>query len=118
MTTPGDQPNILLVEDNPDLAFGLQRNLEFEGYSVEVAADGRRGLDRAMSGDFDLIVLDLMLPEMDGMTVLHQLRFGEVVVDVASRTVRRRGKDVAVPPREFELLVALAEKSGRRGVAR
>lgn len=65
---------VLLVEDNADLAFGLQRNLEFEGYRVHVARDGRRGLELAMSAEYDLMILDLMLPGTDGMTLLQEMR--------------------------------------------
>jgi len=65
---------ILLVEDNPDLAYGLRNNLEIEGYDVSVAGDGRTGLDQARTLGPDLIILDLMLPEMDGYKVLRTLR--------------------------------------------
>ena len=65
---------ILVVEDNADLAFGLRNNLEIEGYQVEVAQDGREGLAKARSTEPDLIILDLMLPEMDGFRVLSTLR--------------------------------------------
>jgi len=65
---------ILVVEDNPDLAFGLRNNLEIEGYQVEVAGDGAAGLARALDWSPDLLILDLMLPEMDGYRVLHELR--------------------------------------------
>jgi two-component system alkaline phosphatase synthesis response regulator PhoP len=65
---------ILVVEDNPDLAYGLQNNLEIEGYTVEVAADGRAGLQQARALEPDLIILDLMLPELDGYQVLRRLR--------------------------------------------
>jgi two-component system, OmpR family, alkaline phosphatase synthesis response regulator PhoP len=66
---------ILVIEDNPDLAYGLRNNLEIEGYDVEVAKDGTRGLQRARSApNPDLVVLDLMLPGMDGFRVLRTLR--------------------------------------------
>ena len=65
---------ILVVEDNVDLAFGLQTALEIEGYEVEVAHDGHRGLERAREGGPELIVLDLMLPGRDGHSVLRELR--------------------------------------------
>jgi len=66
---------ILVIEDNPDLAYGLRNNLEIEGYEVEVAKDGTRGLARARSApNPDLVVLDLMLPGMDGFRVLRSLR--------------------------------------------
>jgi DNA-binding response OmpR family regulator len=65
---------ILIVEDNPDLAYGLRTGLEIEGYDVDVAPDGERGVDRAKSWDPHLIILDLMLPGMDGYRVLRTLR--------------------------------------------
>src|SRR3989442_9729735 len=65
---------ILVIEDNPDLAYGLRNNLEIEGYDVEVARDGTKGLLRARTAKPDLVVLDLMLPGMDGFRVLRALR--------------------------------------------
>jgi DNA-binding response OmpR family regulator len=65
---------ILVVEDNADLAYGLRNNLEIEGYDVEVVDDGTRGLSRAREGGPDLIILDLMLPGMDGYRLLRALR--------------------------------------------
>ena len=65
---------ILVIEDNRNLATGLRNNLEIEGYAVDVAADGQSGLALARSTDPDLIVLDLMLPGMDGYRVLKTLR--------------------------------------------
>ena len=53
---------VLVIEDNHDLAYGLRNNLEIEGYQVEVADDGPKGLMRARIGGPDLIILDLMLP--------------------------------------------------------
>jgi DNA-binding response OmpR family regulator len=66
--------SILIVEDNTDLAYGLQNNLEIEGYEVEVAGDGRAGLARARTHRPDLVILDLMLPGLDGYRVLKTLR--------------------------------------------
>ena len=65
---------ILIIEDNRNLAIGLRNNLEIEGYQVEVAYDGGEGLDRARETLPDLVVLDLMLPKMDGYRVLRTLR--------------------------------------------
>jgi DNA-binding response OmpR family regulator len=65
---------VLVIEDNRDLAYGLRNNLEIEGYDVEVADDGPKGLMRARAGLPDLIILDLMLPGMDGFRVLRTLR--------------------------------------------
>ncbi len=76
MTTPATAPKrILVIEDNPDLAYGLRNNLEIEGYDVEVAKDGTKGLSRARTApNPDLVVLDLMLPGLDGFRVLRALR--------------------------------------------
>jgi DNA-binding response OmpR family regulator len=65
---------ILIIEDNPDLAFGLRRTLEFEGHDIEVASDGVTGLARARTGEAELVLLDLMLPGMDGFKILRSLR--------------------------------------------
>jgi two-component system, OmpR family, alkaline phosphatase synthesis response regulator PhoP len=65
---------ILLIEDNQDLAFGLRNNLEIEGYQVETAEDGMSGLKTFAKMNPDLVILDLMLPEMDGFRVLRSLR--------------------------------------------
>jgi DNA-binding response OmpR family regulator len=65
---------ILVVEDNKDLGFGLRNNLEIEGHDVIVARDGKTGLERARSWSPDLVILDLMLPHMDGFHVLRALR--------------------------------------------
>ena len=67
---------ILIVEDNADLAFGLRNNLEIEGHAVEVASDGHAGLAAARSLRPHLIILDLMLPGLDGYRVLKALRDG------------------------------------------
>ena len=73
---------ILLVEDEPGLSLTLSDLLTNEGYEVEAAMDGQTGLDRAVNGAFDLVVLDLMLPRMNGLDVCRELR--------------HKGKDVAI----------------------
>jgi two-component system response regulator MtrA len=65
---------VLVIEDNANLAFGLTRSLESEGYEVEAAEDGVKGFEIARSSSPDLIVLDLMLPGMDGYSILKRLR--------------------------------------------
>ena len=65
---------ILVIEDNRNLATGLRNNLEIEGYDVEIASDGASGLSLVRSSAPDLIILDLMLPGMDGYRVLRTLR--------------------------------------------
>jgi DNA-binding response OmpR family regulator len=66
--------SILIIEDSPDLAFGLRNNLEFEGHEVDVIADGSHGLTAARTTRPDLIILDLMIPGIDGYRVLKTLR--------------------------------------------
>jgi len=65
---------VLVIEDSNDLAQGLRFNLELEGYAVKVADDGNAGLSLAREWDPDLVILDLMLPGMDGYQVLRSLR--------------------------------------------
>src|SRR5664280_1154567 len=65
---------ILIIEDEAKIARFLELELTHEGYQVEEAHDGRQGLERAVSGDFDLVILDIMLPSLNGMEVLRRLR--------------------------------------------
>ena len=90
---PLTMPRILIVEDNPDLAYGLRTGLEIEGYDVQVAENGEAGLDRARSWNPDLVMLDLMLPGMDGYRVLKLLRDGGSDVPVLILTARGEEAD-------------------------
>lgn len=74
--------HILLVEDEINLARGIRENLEAEGYAVEHVADGLTALERIRRAEYGLVVLDIMLPGMDGITVCQ--------------TARREGRDVPV----------------------
>lgn len=65
---------ILIVEDEPEITRFLTLELQHEGYQTESCADGRSGLSRALSGMFDLVLLDVMLPELSGIEVLRRLR--------------------------------------------
>ena len=87
---------VLVIEDNANLAFGLTRSLESEGYEVEAADDGNRGLELARSCSPDLIVLDLMLPGIDGYSVLRQLREKGSDVPVLILTARSEEADKVV----------------------
>ena len=84
---------VLIIEDNHDLAFGLRNNLEIEGYSVDVAEDGPGGLAAARQTAPDLIILDLMLPGMDGYRVLRQLRDDGLSMPVLILTARGEEAD-------------------------
>ena len=68
------EEKILLIEDEEKLARMVELELRYEGYEVEKAFDGRTGLDRALSGEHELILLDIMLPALSGMEVLRRLR--------------------------------------------
>ena len=84
---------VLIVEDNHSLAFGLRNNLEIEGYAVDVADDGPSGLAAARKLQPDLIVLDLMIPGMDGYRVLRQIREDGLTMPVLILTARGEEAD-------------------------
>lgn len=66
--------HILVVEDDPSITLGLQMNLEAEGYEVSIAVDGEDGLARAVAANVDLVILDVMLPKMNGLEVVKAIR--------------------------------------------
>jgi DNA-binding response OmpR family regulator len=170
---------ILIAEDDPDLALGLANNLEIEGYEVRVARDGDEALASALQWRPDLLILDLVMPKLDGMRVLRSLRerdarlavlvltargeeadkvrglklgaddyvtkpfgllellarvesllrrtrattsvatadaavmrFGDVEVDPVARRVRKAGIEVALRPKEYDLLLELLRHRG------
>jgi len=86
---------ILIIEDNLSLLRVLSDKLESEGYKILAAGDGKTGLETALAEHPDLITLDMMMPEMDGLTVLKELRkdpWGkDVKVIVLSNLVRGEG---------------------------
>ena len=65
---------LLLIEDEPGLVLTLRDRLAREGYGVETCADGESGLERAARESFDLVLLDVMLPRLNGFDVLRELR--------------------------------------------
>lgn len=69
-----DKKKILIVEDEPQISRFLQLELEHENYECDVCGDGREALEKAIANDFDLIVLDVMLPSLNGIEVLRRLR--------------------------------------------
>jgi two-component system, OmpR family, alkaline phosphatase synthesis response regulator PhoP len=169
---------ILVAEDDPDLALGLRNNLEIEGYDVRVARDGAEALALALEWQPALLVLDLVMPKIDGMRVLRELRerdsriavliltargeeadkvrglklgaddyvtkpfgllellarvesllrrargeptretasqplhFGDIEVDPGARRVRKAGVEVALRPKEYDLLLELLRHRG------
>jgi len=79
---------ILVAEDDPNIALGLQYDLTLEGYSVEVARDGETASKRARETAFDLIVLDIMLPRKDGFQVCRELRHAGVKAPILMLTAK------------------------------
>jgi len=84
---------ILLVEDEEKLARFVELELNHEGYSVTKAFTGREGLDLAISGGFDLVLLDIMLPELNGMEVLRRLKRSSIKVPVIMLTAHDETMD-------------------------
>jgi len=79
---------ILVIEDEEGISRVLQLELEHESYTVGVAGDGRTGLEMAQSGEWDLVLLDVMLPGLNGIEVLRRLRQGGNTVPVILLTAR------------------------------
>ena len=124
-----EKPHILVVEDDETLALGLELNLQAEGFSVELVMDGREGLQRALSGRADLLILDLMLPGIDGYRVLREMREKGIEIPVIVLTARSQledklrgfglgADDYVTKPFRLEELVARAQAALRRGKAR
>ena len=79
---------ILIVEDEPAMQLGLKDNLEFEGYSVETASEGDSGLEKINKDKFDLVLLDVMLPNMSGFDVCRNARAGGIKTPIVLLTAR------------------------------
>ncbi|WP_028459002.1 response regulator transcription factor [Chloroflexus sp. Y-396-1] len=115
---------ILVIEDETEIASFLRRGLSLEGYQVDLAFDGTRGLELAATVDYDLIVLDLMLPGVDGLEVARQLRADSnvpIIMLTARDAVRDRvagleagADDYLVKPFAFEELLARIRAQLRR----
>ncbi len=117
---------MLVIEDEAKVAKFIQRGLMAERYSVDVAEDGRRGLDLATSYHYDLVILDLMLPELDGTEVLRRIRATNPSVLVLVLTARDTlgdkithleagADDYITKPFAFAELVARTKALLRRG---
>jgi DNA-binding response OmpR family regulator len=85
--------NLLLVEDNADLAYGLRNNLEIDGHVVETVETGEAALERVRDRRPDLVVLDLMLPNLDGYQVLRRIRAEGFDMPVLILTARTQETD-------------------------
>ena len=85
---------ILLIEDEPALARGLSDTLRTRGFEVEVAADGERGLEAALTGRADLILLDIMLPKVNGYEVCRSVREQGIETPILMLTAKGQEQDV------------------------
>ena len=119
--------HILVVEDERRMAELLRQGLEEEGHAVVLAADGREGLAMAQSHSFDAIVLDVMLPGLDGFSVARTLRAQRNQTPILMLTARDATHDMVeglnlgaddylVKPFSFEILLARLRAVSRRGV--
>ena len=84
---------VLIVEDEVRLADTLRDLLELNGYTADVCHDGEAGLDNALSGIYDVVLLDVMLPKLDGFSVLRRLRAEKSAVPVLMLTARSETED-------------------------
>jgi two-component system, OmpR family, response regulator len=118
-------PKILAIEDDPTTGREIVAELEQHGFSVEWADDGHRGLDRAVSGDFDAVILDRMLPGPDGLAIVTAMRDAGIDipvlmvsalsdVDERIRGLRAGGDDYMTKPFASEELTARLEVLLRR----
>jgi len=117
---------VLLVEDDQRMVALLRQGLEEEGYVVTTASDGRTGLDVAMNGDFEIIILDIMLPVINGYEIARRLRQKDCRTPILMLTARdsvpdivegldRGADDYLTKPFSFEVLLARMRALIRRG---
>jgi DNA-binding response OmpR family regulator len=165
---------VLIIEDDPTMLIGLKDNFEFKGYKVLTAADGEKGLNAALTAKPDLVILDIMLPKINGYEIARLIReeklampiimltakgeesdivlglnlgaddyvtkpfsikellarsaaflrrtkkeeqdtheFGGFRLDLSARRLTRKGKEVELSPKEFDLLAYFVKKPGR-----
>jgi two-component system, OmpR family, response regulator len=119
---------ILVIEDDPKISNAVRRGLVAEGFGVELAADGEEGLWLACQGRFDVIVLDILLPKMNGFRVCAEVRAAGVSTPILMLTAKdgeldetealdTGADDYLTKPFSFPVLVAHIRALARRGVA-
>lgn len=116
---------ILLVEDEVKLAHAIKRALELQGYAVDAVNNGREGLDLAIGEEFNLIILDVMLPEIDGIEICKKVREAGIHTPIMMLTAKGQitdkvtgldvgADDYVVKPFSFEELFARVRALARR----
>jgi two-component system, OmpR family, response regulator len=121
----GGHRRILVVEDDPETAGQLVESLTTSGYQVDLAANGNEAVSRGVTGDYAVITIDRMLPDIDGIAVMRQLRDGGIAapvlfisalgeVDDRVRGLRAGGDDYLIKPFSFVELLARVEALARR----
>ena len=124
----GARPRVLVVEDDKSISMGLRINLESEGYTVLIAEDGARGIEIAITESPDLIILDVMLPNVNGLEVLDTLRKGGhtmPIIILSARTgemdkvtgLELGAEDYVAKPFSLAELLARVRAALRRGHA-
>jgi two-component system, OmpR family, response regulator len=124
----GARRRILVIEDDPETAEQLVDSLATNGYQVDLAVDGDDGLSRGRAADYAVMVIDRMLPGLDGLAVIQRLRQQAVAtpalivsalgeIDDRVRGLRAGGDDYLVKPFAFAELLARVEALARRSVA-
>lgn len=116
-----DRTKILVVEDEQHIADGIQFNLEAEGYEAVIVGDGESALESLAGNEFDAVVLDIMLPGIDGFTVCSSLRERDDFTPILMLTARDRPEDVLKGfeagtddylPKPFNLEIFMARLNG------
>jgi DNA-binding response OmpR family regulator len=116
---------LLIVEDDRRLAHQLKKGLDEQGHTVTVASDGTEGLETAKHGDFDVLVLDVMLPGLDGFSIVRRLRAAGKTTPILLLTARDAAEDVVTgldagaddyltKPFSFKVLLARIRALSRR----
>jgi len=119
---------VLVVEDEKKVASFIKRGLEEEGYEVDLAGDGAEGLALVQEGNYALVLMDLMLPKMDGLQVIRQMREQDIITPVLCLTAKDKVDDVVAgldsgsddyltKPFAFAELLARVRALIRRGTA-
>ena len=88
--------SILIVEDEPNMRLGLKDNLEFEGYSVDLAEDGAEGLDKILKTSYDLIIMDVMMPKMSGLDACRKAREAGIEAPILLLTAKSEEIDKVI----------------------